>query len=255
MSFSLEAGAEPVPGYTLVRRLGQGGFGEVWEATAPGGVGVALKFVRLDTEQAAPELRAFDVIRNIRHPHLLDVQFAVRVDDRLIIAMPLCERSLMDRLHECHAQGLPGLPRAELLGYMSDIARAVDYLNEPRHPSGDGGLIGVQHRDIKPQNVFLVGGSVRLADFGVAKAFESSAAQHTGCLSPHYVSPEAIEGRVTRWSDQYSLAVTYCQLRTGRRPFGGDSIMRVLYQHIHEPPDLSGLPEGERAAVGRALAK
>ena len=180
MSLSLEVGAEAVPGYRLVRELGQGGFGNVWEAEAPGGVRVALKFIRLDTAQAGPELRALEVIRNIRHPHLLDIQFAVRREDYLVIAMPLCDRSLWDRLRECRGKDRPGLPPEELLGYMDELARAVDFLNEPRHPAGDGTLVGVQHRDIKPQNIFLVGGSVRLADFGLAKILEGSVADHSG---------------------------------------------------------------------------
>ena len=133
MPLHLDAGLEPVAGYTLVRLLGRGGFGEVWEAQAPGGVRVALKFIRLDSDQAGPEQRALEVIRNIRHPHLLDVQFAIRVEDCLVIAMPLCDESLMDRLRACQGRGLPGLPRDELLGYMDELARAVDFLNEPRH--------------------------------------------------------------------------------------------------------------------------
>ncbi len=154
MPLHLEIGTEPVAGYRLIRPLGQGGFGVVWEAEAPGGVRVALKFIALGTAQAGPELRALEVIRNIRHPHLLDVQFAVRVEDCLVIAMPLCDESLMDRLHACQAKSHLGLPRDELLGYMDELARAVDFLNEPRHKTGDGGLVGVQHRDIKPHNIF-----------------------------------------------------------------------------------------------------
>ena len=255
MPLHLDVGVEPVPGYALVRLLGRGGFGEVWEALAPGGVRVALKFIRLGTTEAGSEQRALEVIRDIRHPHLLDVQFAVRVEDCLVIAMPLCDESLMDRLHACRAKGHPGVPRDELLGYMDELARAVDFLNEPRHKTSDGGLVGVQHRDIKPHNIFLVGGSARLADFGLAKVLEATSASHTGAMSPHYVAPEVIEGRVSRWSDQYSLAVTYAQLRTGRRPFAGDAIPQVFYKHLHEPPDLSGLPEEERQVVARALAK
>jgi serine/threonine protein kinase len=254
MPIRLEAGAEPVLNYMLVRRLGQGGFGEVWEAIAPGRVRVALKFIRLNTAQAIPELRAFEIIRDIRHPHLLDMQFAVQKEDYLVIAMPLCDQSLKDRLEECREQGLPGLSKAELIGYMNEIADAVDFLNETRHRSSDGDLVGVQHRDIKPQNIFLVGGSARLADFGMAKVLETSTAGHSGAMTPHYAAPELIDGRVSSRSDQYSLAVTYIHLRTGELPFRG-SISAVLSGHLHGEPDLARLPEAERAVIARALAK
>jgi serine/threonine-protein kinase len=255
MPLNLEAGVEPVAGYKLIRKLGRGGFGEAWEAEAPGGVRVALKFIRLGNAQAGPELRGLEVIRNIRHPHLLDVQFAVQVEDCLVIAMPLCDESLWDRLKECTKEGPPGLPRDDLLRLMGELAEAVDFLNEPRHPAGDGRLVGVQHRDIKPHNIFLVGGSVRLADFGLAKILEASCARHTGSMSPDYVAPEALKGTVAPQSDQYSLAVTYCQLRTGRLPVTGETIGEVVYNHLHGTPDLSALPEEERPVVGRALAK
>jgi serine/threonine-protein kinase len=255
MSLNLEAGVEPVAGYKLIRKLGQGGFGEVWEAEAPGGVRVALKFIQLGTAQAGPELRGLEVIRNIRHPHLLDVQFAAQVEDCLVVAMPLCDESLWDLFKECRKEGRPGLPRDELFRLMGELAEAVDFLNEPRHPAGDGRLVGVQHRDIKPQNIFLVGGSVRLADFGLAKILEASCAIHTGSMSPHYVAPEALKGTVAPQSDQYSLAVTYCQLRTGTLPVTGKTIGEIIYNHLNGTPDLSALPAEERPVVGRALAK
>jgi serine/threonine protein kinase len=262
----LGPGVEPVPGYTLVRILGRGGFGEVWEATAPGGVHVALKFVRLDRSEIALEERGLEVIRNIRHPHLVDVQFACRVADCLVIAMSLCEQNLMDRLRACQKQGQPGLPRDELLGFMADVGEALDFLNEARHPAGAGGggsggaagagaVVGIQHRDVKPHNIFVVGGSARLADFGLAKILETATASHTGAMSPHYAAPEVLEGRVTRWTDQYSLALTYFQLRTGKLPFAGESANQAIYAHAHLDPDLSGLPREERPIVARALAR
>jgi formylglycine-generating enzyme required for sulfatase activity len=247
----LGAGVEPIPGYKLVRLLGRGGFGEVWEASAPGDFHVALKFIRLDTDEAGVEQRSLDVIRHIRHPHLLDVQFATRVADCLIIAMPLCDESLMDRLRASPR----GLPPDELLVYMDELARAVDYLNEPNHRASDGKLVGVQHRDIKPHNIFLVGGSVRLADFGLAKILAATSVSHTGSMSPHYVAPEVAEGRVSQRSDQYALAVTYHHLRTGKLPFQGESVLQIIYAHILGEPDLSGLPEHERPVVARALAR
>jgi serine/threonine-protein kinase len=254
MPIELAEGKEPVAGYTLKRELGAGGFGAVWEALAPGGVRVALKFVRFRGKPDDPEWREIETIREIRHPHLLDVQFAVRVDDHLIIAMPLCDRSLKDRLEECRKSGLAGIPLDELAGYMGDLAEAVDYLNETRHPGADGKLVGVQHRDIKPQNVFLVGGSARLADFGLAKALETARAEHSVGYTPEYAAPEMFQGEVSAWTDQYLLGITYYHLRTGRLPFHG-SVHQLAYAHVTTDPDLSTLTDAERPIVARALAK
>jgi formylglycine-generating enzyme required for sulfatase activity len=254
-SLTLAAGLEPIAGYTLVRLLGRGGFGEVWEARAPGDFHVALKFLRLETRQAGVEQQALEVIRNIRHVHLLDVQFARRVADCLVIAMPLCEQTLLDRLRVCRAEGKPGVPRKELLRYMGELSRAVDYLNEPRHRAEDGGLVGVQHRDIKPHNIFLVGGGVRLADFGLAKILAATAASTQGSMTAAYAAPEVIQGKFSRWSDQYSLAATYCELRTGHPPFKGENHFALMFAHMQRTPKLAGIPEEERKAVARALAK
>jgi formylglycine-generating enzyme required for sulfatase activity len=254
-SLVLAAGATPIAGYTLVRLLGRGGFGEVWEARAPGDFPMALKFLRLERREAAVEQRALELIRNIRHANLLDVQFAARVADCLVIAMPLCDHSLRERLNACLAEGRPGLPRNELLRLMNEVAGAVDFLNEPRHRAEDGSLVGVQHRDIKPDNIFLVGGTARLADFGLARILSATLASTKGSMTPNYAAPEVIEGHYSKWSDQYSLAASYCELRTGHPPFEGENALQVIYAHVNRPPDLSALPEEERKAVARALAK
>jgi formylglycine-generating enzyme required for sulfatase activity/serine/threonine protein kinase len=254
MSLRLDVGAEPVPGYRLAKFLGSGGFGEVWQAFAPGDFPVALKFIRLNTRHAEPELRALAILKNIRHANLLDIQFAVQVEDRLVIALPLCDRSLWDRLEECWNAGKAGIPRDELLRYMAQAADAIDFLNEPCHPSEDGKLSGVLHRDIKPHNMFLVGGTVRVADFGLAKVAERSVASHTGSMTPHYAAPEMFGGSVSAKSDQYALAISYCELASGRAPFIG-SLEQVMAGHLHGEPDLSGLPRPDRPIVARALAK
>src|SRR5262249_18007281 len=154
------------------------------------------------------------------------------------------DRTLMDRLNEAQRQGLPGVPFDELMEYMREAAKGLDHLHS----------IGVQHRDVKPQNLLLVGGGVKVADFGLAKVLEQTAATNTGALTPAYGAPEFLKGRVSPHSDQYSLAVAYCLLRSGRPPFTGGPA-QVMMGHLYETPDLTALPEAEQEIALRALAK
>src|SRR5262249_37806030 len=94
-----------------------------------------------------------------------------------------------------------------------------------------------------------------VADFGLTKLLQHTIIQTTsGALTPAYAPPEFLNGQVSRWSDQYSLAVTYCQLRAGQLPFGGNA-GQLVAGHLLLSPDLRMLPEPERPTVARALAK
>jgi serine/threonine protein kinase len=248
-------GVEPVQGYRLVRLLGQGGIGQVWEAAGPGGIPTALKFIRLaDRTAVQTETRALELMKRIRHPHLLGISGVWHREEFLIIALELGERSLLDMLHDAQGRGLSGIPREELLQYMTEAAEAIDFLHEARHDLGDGKPRSIQHRDVKPHNLLLVGGAVKLADFGLAKMQEKSIEAHSGHLSVAYAAPEFFRNKTALTSDQYSLAVTYCQLRGGRLPFSGNKA-KLMQGHLHEAPDLSMLPPVERPVLARALAK
>jgi serine/threonine protein kinase len=253
MAVRIESQAEPIPGYTLIERIGGGGFGEVWKAVAPGGLLKAIKFVYGDLQtsseagqRAEQELKALSRVKTVRHPYILSLERYDIVDGRLIIVMELADRNLWDRFRECRAEGLPGIPREELLAYMVESAEALDLMN---------GQYQLQHLDIKPQNLFLVHNHAKIADFGLVKDLEGRIASVTGGVTPVYAAPETFDGWVSRFSDQYSLAIVYQELLTGQRPFDGTSARQLITQHLHARPFLDPLSPGDREAIGRALAK
>ncbi len=250
----LRQGWEPIDGYRLDKQLGRGGFGEVWRATGPGGFALALKFVSLTSRLGASEITSLDVIKTVRHPNLLAISGAWQAHGFLIIAMELADKTILDRLNEATAKGEIGIPRDELMRYMQDAAKGLDYLNQPNNNLADSAKAAIQHRDIKPQNIFLMGGGVKIGDFGLLRILKKTVADHTGSMTLAYAAPEFLHGHTTRFSDQYSLAVTYCHLRGGRLPFAGHGA-QVMQGHLKGKPDLSMLPESERPIVLQALAK
>lgn len=245
----LKPGYEPLEGYKLVERLGRGGFGEVWKATDAQGFSVAIKFVPLSGKFGDKELQSLEVMKDVRHPHLLSIVRVAPRDDVLVIAMELADRSLADRFDESRKEGYDGIPREELLEYMAEAAKGIDYLNDP----GSSGRPRIQHRDIKPANLLLSGNSVKIADYSLAQALTFNVVESIGS-TPAYAAPEFFYGSTTSRSDQYSLAITYCHLRGGRVPFEG-SVVELMEAHRNRQPDLDMLPPEERPVVAMALAK
>ena len=251
--FTIQADAEPIPGYRLISRLGRGGYGEVWKAEAPGGILKAIKFVFGDLDgfgddgQAAEqEFKSLHRVKSIRHPFVLSLERFEAIDGQLVIVMELADRNMYDRFSECVVQGLPGIPREELLRYMDEAAEALDLMNTHYQ---------IQHLDIKPQNLFLVHQHVKVADFGLAKDLDGARAKVTGGVTPMYAPPETFEGWISRQSDQYSLAIVYQEMLTGRRPIVGSNTRQLIMYHMTGIPDVSPLASPDREAVARALSK
>ena len=130
---------------------------------------------------------------------------------------------------------------------MADAAEGLDHLIE-KH--------SLLHLDVKPKNLFLISDRVKVADFGLVSCIErNSAAGMMAGITPVYTSPETFQNKISKQSDQYSLAIVYTELLSGKRPFNGKNIRQLALQHMTQPPDLSCLPETDRAAVDRALSK
>src|SRR5262249_42751748 len=151
-------------------------------------------------------------MKTIRHPFILGLERIDIVDGRLIIVTELADGSLWDRLQECRKQGLAGIPRDELLLYMEEAAEAIDMMNID---------FSLQHLDIKPQNLFLMHNHVKVADFGMVKDLEGMTVTMTGTFTPAYGAPETFDNKASKTTDQFSLAIVYQELLTGKRPFSG----------------------------------
>ena len=244
----LRAGDQPIDGYTLEQPIGQGGFGEVWRANAPGDLKKAVKFVfgRHDGSRATRERRSLERIRSIRHPFLLTLERFEIGGDRLIIVTELADGSMEDIYKTHRKSGSCGIPREVLLKNLHDTADGLDYLHQN---------FGLQHLDIKPANLLMVGGHVKVADFGLLKDLSDNDCSVVGGLTPIYAPPELFDGRPSLHSDQYSLAVLYQEMLTGTRPFSGRTIAQLATQHVHSTPNLEPLSPRDRTVVARALEK
>lgn len=282
MSREYQVGEEVVPGFRLSGFLGRGGFGQVWRCLAPGGAELALKIIDLDREEGLREYRALRLVKRIRHANLVPVvacwlrdsegqvleglaesdyptecfrgTLSVGRPAELVIAMSLGEKNLLDRLHECQALGQQGIPPAELFDYLEDAARGLDFLNSPRHDLGNG-PVAIQHCDIKPQNILIGGAAAQVCDFGLARVL-SDVRQTRAMVSVAYAAPECIKGNPpSATTDQYSLAISFVELRTGRLPFADDaSAAQILRAHLDGALDLAGLTAEEQAVIRRATA-
>jgi serine/threonine protein kinase len=251
---SLGTGEEPVPGHRLIRLLGRGGFGEVWEAEKAGGAHLALKFMPFsDSLSAVKELRAIQAVRGLKHPRFVHIDQVWSQVGYLVVAMELADGDLDGLLRICLSDFGAPIPPAQVCGYLTQAAEALDFLNARRH-SLDGQIVGVQHCDIKPSNLLLFGESIKLCDFGLAGVTTSILKAHRRGGTLDYTAPEVFQGRLSDRTDQYALAVTYCKLRGARLPFP-DSPATFDTAYVRPAPDLSMLSPKERPIIARSLAR
>ncbi len=245
--------------YDIVRVLGKGAMGVVYEARDPNlNRKVAIKTVRVDSlakdEAIEYELRfrteAHSAAR-LQHPNIVSVYDSDRDGDTPFLVMEFVKGE--DLKHYLDSGQRYSLEQSVRM--MRDLLAALDYAHQRK----------IIHRDIKPANLLLeADGRVKLTDFGVARIQDSGEATRTqggmvGTLK--YMSPEQVEGKtVDALSDLFSAGIVLYQLLTDRRPFDGDSYFSIVNQITNQhPPAPSSinqmLPTALDAVVSRALAK
>jgi len=234
-----------VLGYKLKARIGSGGFGEVWSAEAPGGIMKALKIVYgfHDEKRAQAELKALDRVKTLRHPFLLNLERIEVYEGQLVVVTELADKSMADLFNDCILDGEAGIPREKILQYVRDAGDALDYMSAEQ---------GLQHLDIKPENLLMVSGHVKVADFGLIKDLHNASQSMMQGMTPAYAAPELFDGRPGKMSDQYSLAIVYQEMLTGVRPFPGSTPAQLA---VHGKPNLRPLPKSDQPIIAKALAK
>jgi serine/threonine protein kinase len=248
--------------YEIVRPLGRGGAGTVYEAADQSlGRRVALKVLDIRSTDAAQIdhatarfLREGRAAAQVQHPHIVDV-FDVGVEN----GMPFLVMELV------HGETLAQLLQSD---QTLTLKRALEILLPILSAAAELHAAGIVHRDIKPANILLTRGSnlsPKLADFGISRMEDGSPSlTQTDAVmgTPEYMSPEALRAKrlVTERSDQYAIAVILYECTTGVKPFQGESPYELMHAISNDevvPPSAlePSLPKDLDAIVLRALSR
>lgn len=250
---NLAKGVEPLPGYRLCQFLGRGGWGEVWKATRPDAGFAALKFLPCDSPTAASqEIRALQAVRQLKHPNLIRIDQIWSMANYVVIAMELADGSLAELLDVYLSELDQPLPADHVCFFLAQAAAALDFLNTRQHMLG-GQRVAVRHCDVKPSNLLVKDKQLKLADFSLSVQATSNMWYHRRIGTLNYTAPEIFQGLLSDRTDQFSLAVTYCQLRGGRLPFPELTAKMEKKELARPAPDLSMLAPPERPVIARAL--
>lgn len=219
--------------FEILRLLGKGGMGTVYEAfDLDLGRKVALKAISPEPgEDAQALLKEARTVASLKHPNIIGIHDAFLKEGLVFQVYELVEgENIYDRI-----QSKGRLPGKELLDILRPVCEALDFAHGQ----------GVIHRDMKPSNLMIdKSGAVKVLDFGLARL---TARGDAGTMTQRvmgtseYMAPEAYAGTLSRQSDLYSLGVTAYEMLTGKRPFAGSDMMSDKIEGRFPEP-ASGAP-------------
>jgi serine/threonine protein kinase len=250
----LQIGSEPILGFSLRARLGVGAFGEVWQARAPDGSRVALKFIDSRMKDASvlrAEVRCMRALSEDGHPNFIRLLGVYASSHFLVLSMECADGNLDELRHIYRQVSGRNIAPDHLLDLLYQVATGLDYLAKVKLPGFNLASTGLQHCDIKPSNLLLTGDVVKIGDFGLCASMGEQTHKQGWRGTPPFAAPEVFRGRASATTDQYSLAVTYCDLVAGDRilcdvpSMDGGSTLEV---------NLSKVRGRERPTLERALS-
>ncbi|WP_437575824.1 serine/threonine-protein kinase [Sorangium sp. So ce887] len=254
--------------YELLVPIALGGMASVWAARTSGQLPriVAVKLLRAelsdDPDFEAMFLDEATLVSQIHHPNVAETIDMGEEDGVLYQVMELIDGEPLNLvLRENKARG--GVPLPVALRIVGEAALGLHAAHELR--GRDGKLVGLVHRDVSPQNI-LVGydGSVKILDFGVAKAASNLQRTKVGQVKGKYayMSPEQAGSEpIDRRTDVFTLGIVFYQLVTGKHPFLAENepatVRRICDKTAVEPPRtlVPSLPEDVGRIIMKALAK
>ena len=259
---SITAGSK-VGVYTVIGALGAGGMGEVWRARDTElEREVALKLLppdfAADPERHSRFEREARVLASLNHPNIATLYGLEHLDGKHVLVMELVAGEGLDELI---SRG--PVPIEDAIPIALQIAHALEMAHDA----------GIVHRDLKPANVRIrPDGTVKVLDFGLAKAWEAQTGDSSPSNSPTmtrhataagvilgtaaYMSPEQARGkRVDRRADIWSLGVVLWEMLTGSKLFEGETISDVMAAVLTHAPDLDALPPGTPRGVAQVIRR
>ncbi|BBX44601.1 hypothetical protein GCM10009641_55800 [Mycobacterium cookii] len=244
-------------GYTIVRRLGAGGMGEVYLARHPrlprrDALKVLPAALTADQEFRQRFSREADIAAELFHPHIVGIHDRGEFEGQLWLSMDFVEGT--DAAELLRSRYPSGMPRTEAFAIISAVAEALDYAHSR----------GLLHRDIKPANILLTeadsrGRRILLGDFGIARQVgDISGLTATNMVmgTTAYAAPEQLMGKdIDGRADQYALGCTAFQLLTGKAPYDDSNAAVVISQHLSAAPPSIGQRRPDLADLDAVIAR